>query len=173
VTENKKEKLPKLTVKQKRFLKYYLLDPSNAALAARKAGYSPKSSNEIACQLLNNSQLLPYLQLAAENNELEIGMSGEDIVNQLEGMANTNMLDIVEESESGIIVVKKLEDIPHEYGQYIQTLKEGPNGVEVKFYDKCKPMDMLARMKAMYNDKVSVTVKTIEDLVNEHEKESE
>lgn len=155
------EKLPKLTLMQKRFLKYYLLDPTNASEAARKAGYSPKSSNEQACQLLNNPKLLPYLKEAGENGELDVDMDVQDIMSQLKGMAETNMFDVIEESASGVIIVKKLSDIPHEYGQYIQSIKEGPNGVEIKFYDKFRPLDMLAKIKGMYkedNEQKSISI---------------
>ena len=142
--------LPNLTINQKRFLKYYLEDPSNAALAARKAGYSPKSSNEIAHQLLNNARLLPYLELAVKNGELDTGISEEDIYGQLKGMSETNIFDLVTTENGRAVIVKNLDDIPYEYGQYIQALKETSNGIEVKFYDKTKVLDMLAKMKNMY-----------------------
>lgn len=144
--------LPKLTVKQKRFLKYYLQDPGNATEAARKAGYSPKSCSEIACRLLKKSQLLPYLQLALEDGDLDIDIDSEDIINQLKGMSETNIFDLVGVEQGRAVIIKNLEDIPYEYGQYIQSIKETSHGIELKFYEKTKCLDMLAKLKGMYKE---------------------
>jgi phage terminase small subunit len=144
-------KLPKLTIKQKRFLKYYLQDPSNAAEAARKAGYAPKYAKETAHHLLNRNTLLPYLEIAATKGELDTGMNEEDIYSLLHGMASTNIFDIMDVHQGRAIVVKDINDIPYEMGQYIQALKETAHGIEVKFYDKSKALDMLAKMKNMYS----------------------
>ena len=148
---NAKEELPKLTLKQKRFLKYYLEDPSNAAEAARKAGYSPKSAKDQACQLLRHSKLLPYLELAAENGELETGMDEEDIYSMLNGMASINFFDYVDIHNGRAIVVKDLREVPYELGQYIRGMKETANGIELQFYDKQKALDMLLKAKGAYN----------------------
>ena len=158
------EDLPKLTIKQKRFLKYYLEDPTNATEAARRAGYSPKSCSVIAHELLKKTSFLPHLNKALETSEYDYGLEPEDLVKKIEGIAETNIFDLIDIESGRAIVVKDIADIPYEMGQFIQSLKETPQGVEVKFYDKMKALDMLAKIKNMYNlQEVAGTLKVIID----------
>jgi len=168
-----------LSLMQKRFLKYYLMDPTNAAEAARKAGYSPKTAAKKAHLMLKakNTPLLPYLEQAASTGELEIGMSETDLFNMLEGMATVNMFDFINVSGGRTIEVKSLEDIPYDWGQYVRKVEETAHGIRIEFYDKSKPIDMLLRAKGAYSkdneQKASLTIEEYIKKVRDDEKGSD
>lgn len=143
-------KLPTLTLMQKRFLKYYIQDPTNGAEAARRAGYSPKTAKEQAHALLNNSSLLPHLEKIAKSNEFDYGLEAEDILSKLGSMAEVNIFDFIDITNGRAITIKSLDDIPYEYGQFVKSMKESAEGIAITFYEKTKCLDMLARIKGMY-----------------------
>lgn len=154
------EEVPKpkdINLRQKRFLKYYLEDPTNAAEAARKAGYAPKSAAQKAAQLLSNPKLLPYLQAAAEGAEENCRLSESDIFVQLEGLVETNMFDLLEVQNGRCVVMKDLNEIPYEYGQFIKKIKETPHGIEVEFYSKERALDLLTKIKGMQSVNLGLT----------------
>lgn len=140
-----------LTLRQKRFLKYYIEDPTNATEAARKAGYSPKSANSMAHQLLHNPLLLPHLEKIAEENEYDYGLEAQDILQKLNAIAELNIFDFIEINSGRSITVRSLDDIPHEYGQFVRTIKENMHGIEISFYDKIKCLELLAKIKGLLN----------------------
>jgi len=153
------EEVPKtqvLTLRQKRFLKYYLQDPTNASEAARKAGYSPKGAAQKASQLLSDPKLLPYLQAAAEGEEENCRLSEGDIFLQLEGLVETNMFDLLEIENGRCVIIKDLNEIPYEYGQFIKKIKETAHGIEVEFYSKERAIDLLTKIKGMQQVKIGL-----------------
>lgn len=145
----------KLTIKQKRFIKYYLEDPSNASEAARKAGYSPKCASEQAYQLLRKTSLLPHLQRAAASGEYDVSLTVDDIIGKIEGMAEVNIFDFIEIVNGRAILMKSMSEIPYEYGQYIKSIKETSNGLELTFYEKTKAYEMLLKAKGGVTEKTN------------------
>ena len=147
--KTRKEGERPLTLRQKRFLKYYIQDPTNASEAARKAGYSPKTANTIAHQLLHNPLLLPHLEKIAKKNEFDYGLDASDVLSKLEAIAEMNIFDFVNINAGRSITVKDPQDLPHEYGQFVRTIKETMHGIEISFYDKIKCLELLAKIKGL------------------------
>ena len=145
-----------LTLRQKRFLKYYLQDPTNASEAARKAGYSPKGAAQTAAQLLSHPKILPHLQEAIERNEHNARLSEDDIFQQIEGLVETNMFDFLSVENGRCVTIKDLSEIPYEYGQFIKKIKETSHGIELEFYSKERALDLLTKIKGMQQVKIGL-----------------
>ena len=85
----------KLTEKQKRFVKEYVID-YNATKSAQRAGYSEKTAYSIGNQLLNNIEVQKALQkqIAKLNDKAEA--SAEEAVKMCRDIALIDSRDYVE-----------------------------------------------------------------------------
>ncbi len=61
-----------LTQRQRRFVREYVADPTNATVAAVRAGYSPKSARTIASRLLSNPNIQSELAQHFVDQEKEV-----------------------------------------------------------------------------------------------------
>lgn len=126
-----------LTDKEDAFCNEYIRD-LNGTKAAIRAGYSENSARQIASENLSK----PYIQarisvLKAERAERN-KITSEDIVAKLWDIVGADLTDVI--SADGQL----LKDIPVEYRTLIQGIKNGRDGIEVKFMDKLKALQMLA-----------------------------
>jgi len=85
----------KLTEKQKRFVKEYVID-YNATKSAQRAGYSEKTAYSIGNQLLNNIEVQKALQkqIAKLNDKVEA--SAEEAIRMCRDIALIDSRDYVE-----------------------------------------------------------------------------
>jgi phage terminase small subunit len=72
----------KLTDKQKRFVKEYLID-SNATQACIRAGYSKKNADKIGPELLGNSRVREAVDKAQQKQSDKLQITAESIINDL------------------------------------------------------------------------------------------
>jgi len=87
----------KLTKKQEFFVKEYLID-LNGTQAAIRAGYSGKSADRIAIDLLSKNHVAVLIQQAMDERAAKLGISAENVLNELRCMAHYDPADIVRES---------------------------------------------------------------------------
>jgi phage terminase small subunit len=71
-------KRAKMSARARKFIKHYVLDPSNATRAAIRAGYSPRSARTLASRLLNDPRVQGELAKHFTDKEALIA----DILNQ-------------------------------------------------------------------------------------------
>lgn len=152
------KKLPKLTIKQKRFIKEYLKD-LNAAQACMRAGYdvSPKNANSLGSQLLSNTNLIPHLEKAKQEHEYRIQIETDDIMDEITNIAlEGDITSFLEVHGGRSISIKSLDELSPDQKRCIQSIKETQFGLEVRLYDKLKALELLGKWKRMFTDKVSI-----------------
>jgi phage terminase small subunit len=155
----------KLTVKQRLFVREYLVD-LNATQAAIRAGYSKKTAKVIGCQNLTKLNVIQSVFESMENREKNVETSAEWVLKALHGEAIADIADLYDKLGS----LKPIHDWPivwrtglvtgvktkqeHEYidGQKV------PNGVvtEIKLSDRVKRLELIGKHHAMFTDNVNL-----------------
>ena len=79
-----------LTPKQARFVEEYLLD-LNAAAAARRAGYSEKTADSIAAQLLSKTKVFEAVQSAVAARSAKTEITAEYVLENLKRLSERCM----------------------------------------------------------------------------------
>jgi phage terminase small subunit len=107
VSEEQKQK-PTLTTKQRLFVDYYVGKANgNATKAARLSGYSEKTARSIGQENLTK----PDIQAAVQERFKQAGMSAEEGLSRLAGMAKATLEDAFED----VLVVEWYRGEPHDY----------------------------------------------------------
>lgn len=149
----------KLNEKQKLFCKYFIIS-LNATDAAEKAGYSKRTAYSQGQRLLKNVEVQNYIQKSRDKRDEKLELEAVDIVEEIRKIAFGNATDFLEISD-GRVRVRSLEGIDTTFIAGVKEIfdKEGMFlGLELKFHDKVKSLDMLMRHKAQYSDKVELSV---------------
>jgi len=159
---------PGCTLKESKFIDAYLLDPSNATAAARKAGY--KYPMQTSWQLLNREKIRKAIN---ENREI---------------MSQATMIDagkiIAEEEKLAFSDIRQIPGVPHDIGDDIAaaiasveileivTTTKGGDVIEKKrwkytLWPKGQALERLERMQGMYEkDNIQQGGKTTNVQVN-------
>lgn len=137
--ENKEQKTQKLTEKQERFCISYVLNNGNAAKAAREAGYSEDSDEQIGYENLIKPYIVKRINELRKELEIEdFGITAEWIISRLKAVVERSM-----QLEKVKVTISTLDG-----GQ----LKE--EGIyEFNANGANKALDQLAKIKSMYVDK--------------------
>jgi len=80
-----KGKPKKLTERQKRFVKHYLIEP-NATKAAISAGYSEKTAKAIGSRLLTFANVKEAVEKGAENLGERLDITAEYVLAKVQGI---------------------------------------------------------------------------------------
>ncbi len=83
----------KLTEKQNRFCKEYLVD-MNATQAAIRAGYSKKTANRIASENLSKPGIQKHLSQLINQQEKRTEINADSVINRLDQIANRCMQEV-------------------------------------------------------------------------------
>ena len=122
---------------QEEFCVEYIRD-LNATKAAIRAGYSVNSARQIGSENLSKPVIQARISaLKAERAERN-KITTDDIVAKLWDIVGADLTDVIDSDG------QLLADIPVEYRTLIQGIKNGKDGIEVKFMDKLKALQMLA-----------------------------
>lgn len=165
-----------LNARQLRFAEEYVVD-LNGTAAARRAGY--KGSDRVL--EVTGSRLLSHAEVAARVAELQAKRSqrtqitADVVLGELLRLARTDIGEAFDADGR----LKAIKDIPEDVrraiaGVEVDELFEGRGRDrvqvgwtrKVKFWDKARALELLARHLGLLKDKVEVTGKlTLEDLV--------
>ena len=151
------EKLKPLTKKEKKFCNEYIFD-WNGARAARVAGYSEKTANVIASQLLTKLNIEAHIKEIQNNLEEIAGISRLKVITEYKKLAFSSMADIHETW----INRKELENLSDDQRACISEIKtrvikknigssEVPEIVDVeeimiKLHDKTKALEAIRKI---------------------------
>ena len=131
-----------LTMKQKVFVQEYIVD-FNAAAAARRAGYSLKTAEVIANQLLNKTLVKSAIEKELKKRNWRTEITAEEIIKDLIEMKNVCLQRVYVTDEKG----NKVMDID---GNPITTYVNAKEGG--------KAIELLGKHKALFTDnKVDLT----------------
>ena len=175
----------KLTPKQKLFVDEYLVDLN--ATRAYKVSYPNIKKDETAAaagaRLLRNVKVESYVNQRMKEREKRTEITQDKVLKELAkiGFANaTDFARVVERSYMKPILdaegnkageeevfykaveIFETKEISQDKLGAIASIKQGPNGIEVKPNDKVKALELIGRHLGMFTDKVDLTIETSE-----------
>jgi phage terminase small subunit len=155
----KKKKAGKLTVKQKKFAKLYAAT-GNGAAAARAAGYSKRSDDEIAAENLRKPQVRKAIHEALEESLAKAQLKSDHVIEQLRRIAFSDISEIyhdngllkhpVEMSDEARVAIAGVEttEILGPFGAKLGEKKK------LKIADKTKALELLGKTFGIFKDVV-------------------
>ena len=158
----------KLTNKQKMFIQEYLVD-LNASAAARRAGYSARTSNRAASENLRRPHVQAALQEALKEREKRLEVTQDMVVKQLAKVAFHDLKDVVT-WENGRITIRNSDEVDGTVLQEIsETLSEYGTSKKVKLNDRMKALELLGKHLGMFTDNVNLSGKVGVEIVDDIE----
>jgi len=149
----KNDKLRPLNRRQQMFCEEYLID-LNATQAAIRAGYSSKCANEIGARLCAHVSIRAYIDKKLAERSKRTGINADRVLAEMAKLALVNPLDVFD-MDHGCLK----DDASRDDTAAIQSVKyrefptkDGGVGIEreIRFNDKAKVLDMLAKHLRFY-----------------------
>lgn len=131
--------MQKLSPKQERFAREYLLD-LNATQAAIRAGYSTKTAYSMGQRLLKNVEVQKAVQSAMDERSKRTEVNADYVL--------TNLLEIVERCMQRAPVLHKGEQVVDEEGNSVWCF-DGKNAI--------RALELLGKHKGMWVEKQELT----------------
>ena len=142
----------KLTEKQHAFCHEYILD-WNASRAARKAGYSIRTSTETGYENLTKPHIKQYIDLIKDDIAKEAGISKLSLINELKVLASSNLPKIIEKFKTG-----GLSELSDDEQKCIIEYIGNDSSVKLKLHDKRGAIqDILKAMGWNEPDKINLS----------------
>lgn len=150
--------MAKLTPKQKRFVDEYLKD-LNATQAAERAGYSDPS---IGRRLVTKSHVSDYIQKREADRARRTELTQDRVLQELAAIALADIADFarIEKRwrhnlqgdlvEYGAVEFTPTLEIPKTKRGAIMAIKQGASGIEVKFNDKVRALELMGKHLGMF-----------------------
>ena len=152
----------KLTLKQTKFVSFYLANGLNATKAAKSAGYSAKTAASIGEENLRKPEIARAIAAKTQKHLTKLDISAERTLNEIGRVAFFDPLKLFEDDGS----VKRLQDIDSDTRACIAGFEVteifGGDGEQkhafglvkkLKLADKLTALDKLARYHSLYKDK--------------------
>ncbi len=159
-----------LTPAQETFVVHYCSDYTFNATRAYQEVFDPSTNSNVAgvegCKLLRKPNIRKAVSIQMEMQLEDKDALAKRIIDEHSKIAFAHSSMIMDGVSSFGYVVKNLEDIPAEYHAAIAGFKKTAEGLlEVKFYDKQKSLDSLARILGMFDDAAAKVGEKYEDLI--------
>lgn len=166
-----------LTARQLAFVAEYLID-LNGMQAAIRAGYSPISAGETACESLKDSRIIDAIARGQAQRNSRVNISQDTVLNEMSMLA-LSRIDHYVVSDDGQVGLA--EGAPENAMAAVQSIKrkckvfrdkEGKEthreyDVEIRLWDKPQPLKLTGRHVGLYPDRVEVTGKDGQAIVTE------
>jgi len=149
-----------LTPKQEAFVREYLID-LNATQAAIRAGYSKKTAHPIGAENLQKPAIAKAIQRVMDERARKVEVTQERVLREFAKIAFLDprqffdskgrlreITSLPEDVAAGIAGLHSSEIPGKKEGDPLTLVKK------IKFADKLKALDSLARHLGMYNDKI-------------------
>lgn len=148
----------KLTLKQWKFALEYVKD-GNATQAVIRAGYSPKGADVCGVRLLGNIRVKESIEQRKKELLAAAQVTPARIIEEYKKLAFTNLPDFVDykkqtAKDTYIISIEDFKSLTPDQRACLSGIEETRDGVKIKLYDKTKALADLARINAMFTDKV-------------------
>lgn len=158
--------VPRLGVRQRRFVEEYLVDMSPVR-AAERAGYAPDRAARTASRLLRSPAVLEAVEQAMRRRAARIEVTQDLVVRELAAVGFSVMTDLCHWSDEGVRL-RDSTDLTRAQAASVAEVREsstarggrpargeqpdGPvrGGVQVKLHSKLKALEMLARHLGMF-----------------------
>lgn len=147
-----------------------IMEGRSQAAAARHAGYSERSSHEQGVRLMRNVKIRARLAQLRDDAAHRLDISADKVLHEFARIAFGDIRRVVKwrnvDGET-VIVITPSSQLSADDAAMIQSIehevREVGRGVKikttrVKFYDRTKALDALARHLALFNDKFTLDV---------------
>ncbi len=170
--------MAKLTAKQQRFCDEYLID-LNATQAAIRAGYSPKTAEQLAYQLLQKTSVQNHIAELQKKREERTEITQDSVLHELALIAfakasdyakvvekdamievDGNMVPVLDDDGNPVkyrtVEPILTDDLTEDQKKAIAVIKKGRDGFEIKPYSKIQALELLGKHLGMFTEKVEV-----------------
>lgn len=150
--------MKKLTVRQRLFVREYLVD-RNGTQAAIRTGYSPKSARFEAARLLTNDNIQAEVNRLLQEQEKRVEVKADMVLSELYKIAMSDLRKLFKEDGS----LKDPKDMPNDIAMAVSGIDvdeiwagQGKNRVKigetkkVRFWDKPKALELLGKHLRMF-----------------------
>ena len=147
-----------MTEKQKRFCDEYLID-LNATRAYKDAYPSVKKDETAAAaaaRLLRNVRIQAYVAERQQARQRRTEITQDRVVRELAAVAFADVTEIASVS-GGYVALRDTSELSEDQRRAIAGIKETQAGIEIKFNDKLKALELLGRHLGMFKDRVEVS----------------
>jgi len=140
-----------MTNKQVRFCQEYLVD-LNGKRAAIRAGYSEKSASASGRYNLRQADVRQVIAQKMEQLGQDAEGGARQVIKELQRIAFCDPAVLLKQDAEGLPV---LDDLAGRDGALaaVAQLKQGKTGIDVKFYDKLKALELLGRHFGMFSER--------------------
>ena len=139
--------------KQKRFVDEYLVD-LDATKAAIRAGYAPKTAAQAGYKLVHKSLVSAAIAREEAARSRRTGITADRVLRELARIAFVDPAKIINMDTAEVLKDATVDDRAVISGVRVKIMiSEACNMTEreVKFYDKLKALDILARHLGLYD----------------------
>lgn len=150
--------MAKLTEKQQRFVDEYLID-LNATQAAIRAGYSPKTAEQIGYKLVQKSSVFIEIQKQMAERSRRTGINQDRVIQELAKVAFVRATDVIEPEDASVKEYASEDDLACIQSVKVKTVNSDKGTTverEVKLNDKMKALELLGKHLGMFTDKLQV-----------------
>lgn len=148
-----------LTAKQRAFVQEYLID-LNATQAAIRAGYSPSSAQVIASENLSKPIIKDEIDKAMAIRSKRTGITAERVLQELARIAFSDTTRAVSVNSRGSVELMPTDLLSDDdracIAEISETTTKDGGSVKVKYHDKLKALDILAKHLKLTNDTVTL-----------------
>lgn len=152
---------------RRRLFARHLASCNNGAKAARLAGTPVVSAANQAWRWMQEPEVQAMVAEARAERAAKLNVTEERIIEIIASIANGDVREVVKWDASGVSIVHDSDTLTDDEAMMVagivvkeRTDKEGNTTVttDVKLQDRLRAVDMLARIKSMYRDKVDIEV---------------
>ena len=155
--------MAKLTPKQQRFVDEYLID-LNATQAAIRAGYSPKTAQQIGAENLSKPVIAEAIEAAQLERSERTKITADSVLQELAKIGFANMLDYMSEHNGQMhldfsqLTRDQAAAISEYQTETVMGGEERPDMVKTRFklLDKRAALVDIGRHLGMFSDKIQV-----------------
>lgn len=146
--------MTELNARQERFCQEYIVD-LNGQKAAERAGYSAKTARSQASTMLTKPNIQQRITELKNRRAARVEVTQDAVLREIMKVAFGNATDFIEITEKGVRV-KDLEGVDTTFISSAKDIfdKDGVRcGTDVRFQDKMKALEMLARHIGLYDQR--------------------
>jgi phage terminase small subunit len=156
-----------MNARQKRFCDEYIID-LNGTQAAIRAGYSEKTAQEQASQLLLKLIIQDEIKKILDSRSTRTEIRQDAVLKELAKLGFSNMLDFIitqpdgscytdlsklTRNQAAAISEITTEEYTEGRGDEARIIKK----IKLKLYDKTKPLELLGKHLGMFSEKHEIT----------------
>jgi phage terminase small subunit len=145
----------KLTDKEIKFSQEYVID-LDATKAAKRAGYSEKTSGQIGWRLLQKTHVAAEIQKAMDSRSKRTEITADRVLQELARIGFVDPRKIMKVDENGNFVITASDLLDFDDAACIseiqQTVTEHGGSIKIKLHDKLGALDKIGRHLKLFTD---------------------